>query len=117
MKIRDFNWNTIKTNNPETYMQNFISCLNILYQESFPLKTKFVTQKYFNNPWHNKEVKKISEARKQYHKLFLLNLVTREQYNSFRNKVTNLIRKYKEKYYLETFTRNYGNTKKNMGNY
>ena len=112
MKIREFNWNTIKTNNPETYMQNFISSLNILYQESFPLKTKFVTQKYFNNPWHNKEVKKISEARKQYHKLFLLNLVTREQYNSFRNKVTNLIRKYKEKYYLETFTRNYGNTKK-----
>ena len=112
IKIREFNWNSIKTNNPETYMENFISSLNVMYQESFPLKTKFVTQRYFKNPWHNKEVKKISEARKKYHKLFLLNLVTREQYTTFRNKVTNLIRKYKEKYYLESFTRNYGNAKK-----
>ena len=116
-KIRDFDWNTIKSNNPESYMQNFISSLNRLYQESFPLKTKFVTQRYFKNPWHNKEVKKITEARKKYHKLFLLNLVSREQYTTYRNKVTNLIRKYKEKFYVESFARNYGNTKKNMGDY
>ena len=115
IKIREFDWNTIKTNNPETYMQNFISSMNRMYQQSFPLKTKYVTQKYFKNPWHNKEVKKISEARKKYHKLFILNLVTREQYTTFRNKVTNLIRKYKEKYYLESFTRNYGNAKKKHG--
>ena len=112
LKIREFNWNIIKTDNPESYMQKFISTLNLLYQESFPLKTKYITQRYFKNPWHNKEVKKISDARKKYHQLFLLNLVSREQYTTFRNKVTNLIRKYKEKYYLESFTRNYGNTKK-----
>ena len=112
LKIRVFDWNTIKSDNPESYMQNFISTLNILYQESFPLKTKFITQRYFKNPWYNKEVKKLSEARQKYHKLFLLNLVSREQYTTFRNKVTNLIRKYKEKYYVESFKRNYGNTKK-----
>ena len=116
LKIREFNWNTIKTNNPETYMQNFISSLNLLYQESFPLKTKIITQRYFKNPWHNKDVKKLSEARKKYHQLFLLNLVSREQYTTFRNKERNLIRKYKEKYYSESFSRNYGNAK-NMGNY
>ena len=115
LKIRDFDWNTIKSDNPETYMQNFISTLNILYQESFPLKTKSITQRYFKNPWHNKEVKKLSEARKKYHKLFLLNLVSREQYATFRNKVTNLIRKHKEKYYVESFNRNFGNTKKKHG--
>ena len=117
LKIREFNWNILKTDNPESYMQKFILTLNLLYKESFPLKTKYITQRYFKNPWHNKEVKKISEARKKYHQLFLLNLVSREQYTTFRNKITNLIRKYKEKYYLESFTRNYGNTKKNMGNY
>ena len=71
-----------------------------------------MTQKYFKNPWHNKYVKNLSDARVRYHKLFLLNLVTREQYSTFRNKVTNLIRKQKEKFYLESFARNSGNTKK-----
>ena len=57
-KISEFNWDSIKSNNPEIYMQNFISRLNIMYRESFPIKTKFITQKYFKNPWHNKDVKK-----------------------------------------------------------
>ena len=111
-KIRDFNWDSIKSNNPETYMQNFIDSIDLLYRDSFPLKTKMITQRYFKNPWHNKDVKKLSDARIKYHKLLLLNLVSREQYSTFRNKITNLIRKYKEKFYLESFTRNYGNTKK-----
>ena len=97
-KVRDFNWNELKSNDPEIYMQNFISRLNILYQESFPLRTKFITQRYFKNPWYNKDIKKLSDARNKYHKLYLLNLVSREQYTTFRNKITNLIRKYKEKF-------------------
>ena len=97
-KLRDFHWENIKSDNPELFVQNFSSNLNQIYQDSFPLKTKYVTQKYFNNPWHNKDVKKLSNARKNYHKLFLLNLVSWDQYTAFRNKITNRIRKYKEKY-------------------
>ena len=111
-KLRDFNWDGIKANNPEIYAQNFSTSLNVLYKESFPLKTKFVTERYFNNPWYNNEVKKLSQARKNYHNLFLMNLVSREQYSSFRNKITALIRNYKEQYYNESFRRNFGNMKK-----
>ena len=111
-KIANFDWETIRSPNPETFLQNFISILNLSYQASFPLKIKFVTSKYFSNPWHNKEVKTLSEARIKYHNLHLLGLVTRKQYSSFRNKVTNLIRKYKEKFYVESFARNFGNIKK-----
>ena len=96
-------------------MHNFISKLNSLYQDSFPVKTKFITERYFKNPWHNKDVKKLSDARKKYHKLLLVNLVSPQQYSIFRNKITNLIRKYKEKFYVESFTRNAGNIKKTWG--
>ena len=116
-KLRDFHWENIKSVNPDLFVQFFLSNLNQIYQDSFPLKTKYVTQKYFNNPWHNKDVKKLSNARRNYHKLYLLKLVSWDQYAAFRNKITNLIRKCKEKYYAETFSRNFGNAKKNLGNY
>ena len=102
-KISEFNWVNIRSSNPETFMQNFISKLNIFYKESFPIKTKFVTHRYFKNPWHNKDVKKLSDARKKYHKILLLNFVSHEQYSAFRNKITNLIRKYKENFYHTFF--------------
>ena len=114
-KLRNFNWDELKSNNPEIYMQRLISNLNRMFRESYPLKTKFVTQKYFNNPWYSKDVKKLSIARKKYHNLFLLNLVSREQYTIFRNKITNTIKKYKEKFYMESFTRHSGNMKKTWG--
>ena len=114
-KLSIFNWERLKSYDPSTYLQNFLTCLNTLYQEAFPLKTKFITQKYFKNPWHNKDVKRLSDARKKYHQLLLLNLVSHEQYSSFRNKITNLIRKHKEKYYVEAFTRNFGDSKKTWG--
>ena len=102
----------IKNDDPEIYFRNFLQKLNEIFQESYPIKTKFVTPKYFNNPWYTKDVKKLSEARIKYHKLHLLGLVTREQYSTFRNRVTNLIRKYKEKYYSESFKRSFNNVKK-----
>ena len=40
-KLRNFNWNAIKSYDPDIYLQNFISSLNLLFQESYPLKTKF----------------------------------------------------------------------------
>ena len=114
-KLRNFNWNEIKSYDPEIYLQNFISSLNLLFQESYPLKTKFVTQRYFSNPWYSKDVNKISDARKNYHNLYHLNLVSREQYTAYRNKITHLIRKCKENFYMESFKRNSGNMKKTWG--
>ena len=51
----------------------------------------------------------------KYHNLFLLNLVSREQYASYRNKVTSLIKKYKQQFYKEIFSKNFGNMKKTWG--
>ena len=109
--IRNFDWQTVKSNNVNDYAQNFINSLNKLYQNSFPLKTKMVTQKYFKNPWLTKEIKKLTDARSSYHKLLLLGLVSPENYSVYRNRVTSILRKCKESYYQNCFRRNSDNIK------
>ena len=107
--LRNFNWDGLKSTNVNDYTQNFNTALNDIYRESFPLKSKSVSQKYFLNPWYTKDVKDLSEARNRYHKLLLQGLVSRSDYARYRNKITALIKKCKEAYYQRCFTRNIGN--------
>ena len=109
--LKNVNWDDLKNEDVNVYAQNLTSEINHIYENSFPLKTKFVTRKYFLNPWYTKDVKNISDARTKYHNLFLLGLVTRSEYAIYRNKITSLIRKCKELYYQNCFSRNFGNIK------
>ena len=72
---------------------------------------KFVSEKYFQNPWHNVSVKKLSAARERYLSLYKLGLVSHADYASYRNRVTTLIRKHKESYFQNLFDRNIHNIK------
>ena len=110
--LSNYNWDTLKSNDINLYANNFVSTLNEIYRKSFPLKTKFVSLKFFKNPWHTDEIKKLTNARNNYHKLFQAQLVTKTEYSLFRNKITSLIRKSKENYYQNLFNRNSGNIKK-----
>ena len=109
--LNNFNWQYIQSDNVNTYTNNFLDSLNYIYCESFPLKKKWVTEKYYSNPWYTPEVHKLSLARNQYHSLLLENLVTHAQYAIYRNKVTTLLRKCKESYFQRCFERNSGNIK------
>ena len=109
--LRNFNWVSIKSENVNEYTNNFINTLNKIYQNSFPIRTKFVTGNYFRNPWYTNEVKKLSDARASFHKLLLEGLVTHTDYSRYRNKVTCLIRKCKQLYFERCFSRNIGNIK------
>ena len=109
--LMNFDWNSIRSEDVNQYTSNFLDSLNKIFQDSYPLRTKFVTEKYFKNPWHNKRVKELSNQRIQYHNLFKEGLVTHGQYAAFRNKTTTLIRKCKQNYYNRIFTRNMGNVR------
>ena len=109
--LSTFNWHLIKNNDVNIYTENFCKALNDIYQKSFPLRTKVVTHRYFKNPWITKDVKKISDARKKYHSLYLLGIVSHAEYALYRNKVTALLRKQKISYYEHCFSRNANNMK------
>ena len=115
-KMRQFNWNSIESENINSFFLNFTSAVNKLYTECFPLKIKFVTIKYFQNPWYNSTVKKLSDARVQYFSLYKQGLVSHAENTSYRNRVTALIRKHKEQYFTNLFTRNMNNVKETWKN-
>ena len=101
--LQNFNWNSIKSNDVNQYTSSFIDTLNVLYRRSFPLKTKYITHKKFNNPWLNSSVKELILAKSQYFNLYRLELVSRVENNLFRNKVKSLIKRRKKNYYLTQF--------------
>ena len=109
--LNNYNWASIQNDDVNQYTMDFIHQLNTIYQNSFPIKTKFVTIEYFKNPWHTKNIRKLSNLRSQYYDLFLKGFVSREAYNKFRNKITTAIRKTKESYYNKLFTKNMKDTK------
>ena len=110
-KLQNFNWMSIKSEDTNVYTRNFVSTLNTLYCESFPMKTKIVTEKYFLNPWYTPEIRRLSAARFKYHALYNENLISLEEYAYFRNRVTSLIRNFKQSYFRRCFERNVGNIK------
>ena len=110
-KLSQFNWNSIESENLNEFYANFISNINRIYVECFPLKTKYVTKKHFKNPWYNAEVKKLSAARVKYFSLFKQGLVSHSDYASYRNRVSDLIRKHKESYFQNLFSRNMNDIK------
>ena len=108
----NFDWDSVKTRDVNLYAQNFMNALNLVYQQSFPLKTKLVTYKFFKNPWYTNDVQKLTKARNCYQKLLKAELITTAEYSLFRNKITSLIRKCKETFYECAFNRNISNIRK-----
>ena len=110
-KLQTVNWSSLSSNDVNHCMQNFIETLYHIYCESFPLKSKHVTEKYFLNPWYTPEIRKLTEARSNYNLLFNENLVSHNEYALFRNRVTLLIRNSKQQYFRQCFERNMSNIK------
>ena len=99
--LSNFNWNSIKSQNPNLYADNIIKTLNDLYCSAFPLKVKYVSKRYNHNPWINNSIRKLIRAKSDYFRLYKLSLVTLAENNRFRNKVNSIIRKYKTKFYAD----------------
>ena len=102
-RVRDFDWNSVKTTDPSTFTENFISVVNKLYRKSFPLKIKYVSPKQFQNPWYNDSVRKLISAKSQYFFLYRSGFVTQAENNIFKNKVKKLLNKWKKAFYDSLF--------------
>ena len=73
------------------------------YNTYCPIKIKFVSPKSLSKPWITTNIKTYMRQREAYFDLFKHGLVTRREYNSFRNFVTSLIRLSCKNYYQTAF--------------
>ena len=112
-KIIHTNWNNlININNINTTFENFISHINKLYCESFPIKIKYVTNKRQDKPWISKEIKNLINLKSYYFKLLRKNLITKRTNNNLKNKVNRIVRNAKTQYYTHTFNSSKRNPRK-----
>ena len=109
--LGSFNWNELRSDDVDIYLENFMDRLNSFYCQSFPLKIKYVSQKCFEKPWLTRSLKELIKAKSKYFKLYRLNLLSREEINRFRNRVKSILNKNKNAFYREYFRRNQNNMK------
>ena len=101
--LTSFDWDFLDGLELNESVIYFINQLDILYQENFPLKTKYITNKKNLNPWITNDISKLIRYKSQYFNLMKMNLITREENRFFRNKVNSIIRKSKIQYYKHKF--------------
>ena len=111
-RLRDFDWNSIKNDNPNKYLNNFIEKINLFYRSCFPLKTKLISAHSAQNPWCNKYAKKLIKAKSEYFNLWRMGYVTTREKNSYNNKVKSIISKIKFNYQQNLFAQCRNNARK-----
>ena len=109
--LSSFDWNSVFSENVDTYVQKFSNILFELYCTHFPLKTKQVSSRTVMCTWMSKELLQLVKYKSLYYKLFLKGFISKSQNNSFRNKVKSIVEKTKKDYYRAIFERNKNNIK------
>ena len=83
-----------------------------LYNHHFPIKTKVISFKRMNNPWITSGLMNSIQNKNKMFQDLKQGLITKEQYNTYRNRTTALIRVTKRNYYLTLFNNFKNSTKK-----
>ena len=107
--MEDFDWNCIKSSDPNTYAKKFELKLNEFYRLSFSAKTKFVSPEHYCNPWMTKQLRRLVSAKSQYFAWYRDGFVTKVENNIFKNKVNSIIKSAKVNYHKNLFDRNRSN--------
>ena len=88
-KLRNFNWDSLRSEDIDIYLDLFLKTLNRIYCESFPLKVKFVSSNQFSKPWITPQIKNLISCKSKYFQLLKLKIVTPLENNRFKNKIYN----------------------------
>ena len=107
--ISNFDWNSIACINLDSFTENLISKLNYFFCKCFHLKIKTIRTENSVNPWIGARCRKLIQAKSQYFQLFKLGLVSKQENNSFKNKVQKILSRQKLIYYQNLFERNKSN--------
>ena len=107
--ISNFEFSSLSSSDIDQYVQSFLTKLNHLYQTAFPIKQKFVSQKFLENPWITSNIKKLIKMKSTFFSLLRKGLISRADNNHFKNKVKFIIDRAKKDYYKNLFEHQSGN--------
>ena len=110
--VGQFEWDSLKVENVDTYADSLIDKLNGLYRESFPLKTKFISHNHSLKPWITPAINRLLRAKSQYFNLYKMGILTKSENCAYKNKIVSILRKTKINYYKHMFSVNKTNMKR-----
>ena len=100
---RDALWEILDEDNVDIAMELLHSKILSNFDKCCPIKTKFISPKDNVKPWINNHVKQSIRNKESLYKLYLRKLISLREYNVMKNRVTNIIRQAKRKYYEDLF--------------
>ena len=83
-----------------------------MYNESFPITSKTVSSKRFEKPWLTTGLINSIRNKNKMFKNVKIGLISEEQYKIYKNKLVNLLKLAKKRYYIDLFNNFKTNTKK-----
>ena len=101
--LSSFEWEHIKSEDADLYASSISETINELYTKSFPLKTKYISHQHRNNPWMNSRLRELIDAKSVYFTLYREGIISKQENNTFKNKITKIIDKSKTAYYKDQF--------------
>ena len=110
--VASFNWPSLASDDINTFVSDFTSTLNNMYCANFPLKTKNISKKQIMNPWCTPEIRKLIHNKSEYFKLLQIGSVSKEENNTYKNRVKSVISTAKRNYYNNLFAQNFDNIRK-----
>ena len=113
VELSNINWNDILDyNDLESCVQIFLEMINSLYCNCFPLKTKFISPKRYQNKWITPDVKRLINLKSESFRNYRRGLITKEENNRLKNHVNSQVNKAKHEYYITAFENSKNNSKK-----
>ena len=112
-KISLIDWNDVLTiNDVNGNFETFLSKIYQLYNESFPIVSKQISEKRLNSPWINQKILNAIKTKNKLYKDFKIGVVAEQEYKHYRNSLTNVIKRAKQSYFIDKFTNFKNSTRK-----
>lgn len=104
-QFSEVNWNALLNNNDTNINCNlFLDKTYSIYFSCFPKKTKFISNKRLQNPWMTKGILKSIEQKFTLYKSYKIGMLDHDTYKTYRNHLTNIIKRTKANYYSQKFS-------------
>lgn len=111
-KLNDIEWSDIFGNDVNLNFDKFLQIIHEIYNKSFPIRTKYISEKRLNNPWITQAVINSIKTKNNLYKDFKVGIVTEDFYKQYRNTLSQTIRRAKQSYYFNMLNNFKNDTKK-----
>jgi len=102
-EVSQFPWISIKCQDPNRMLNEFLHKLDDVFRKNFPIVSKFISVKRLHKPWMTAEIFQLIKLKSAYFKQFKRGTISWEENRNLKNRLNSVIRNAKRNYYKNCF--------------